>query len=253
VEDLEQFVEWLRKRGVPAAHIDAHRHYAMELAKYSSLPAAIVAEQQAGASAQRLANLRATSSKLDEFRTGISLEIVPEDLVRRPRNTSAPPPMSAPMASPAGADAARSSIDAPRPKSPTAGPVRREKETRPPRKGCECRERHDLYLDNDFGSLATMLGGGIGIGMIIMIRLVGLLGAFAVAFGLAGLGGLATILSICFRCEGCRRTVRDLDADERSDLRKGRMMVTVVTLALIAASALCGYLWFMAAKTRIHD
>ncbi len=119
-----------------------------------------------------------------------------------------------------------------------------------PRKGCECKRRYDLYLDNDFGTYATLLGGGTGVTMFFLTRLLGLVGAMAIAFGLAGIGGTITIASICFRCEGCRRTIRELDADERAELRKSRGLVTLITLGLYAAAAICGVLWYLHAKQR---
>lgn len=119
-----------------------------------------------------------------------------------------------------------------------------------PRKNCQCRKRYDVYVDNDFGIMAKLLGGGAGIAMFFLVRLVGILGAGAIALGLAALGGTATIISICFRCEGCRRTIRDLDDGERSDLRKARALVTLVTLGLWAGAGICAVLWWMAFQSR---
>jgi len=116
------------------------------------------------------------------------------------------------------------------------------------RKGCICNRRYDVYLDDDFGALARLFGGGIGIGTLVLIRLIGVLGALTLALGAAGMGGLVTITSICFRCEGCRYRVRDPDADERARIRKGRGRVVLVTLALIIGAAVCGAAWWSLVK-----
>ena len=57
VGDVEAFIEWLRARGTPEPQLEAHRHYARELAKHPSLSAALRAEQEAGAPANRSANI----------------------------------------------------------------------------------------------------------------------------------------------------------------------------------------------------
>jgi len=79
----------------------------------------------------------------------------------------------------------------------------------------------------------------------VPIRLIGVLGALTLALGAAGMGGL---VSICMRCEGCRRRVSDLDADERARVRKGRGRVTLITLALIIGAAVCGAVWWSLIK-----
>ncbi len=109
---------------------------------------------------------------------------------------------------------------------PTASP---RMDMTPPRRGCMCRSRADVFLDDDFGALAKMLGGGAGIGTFFLVR------------------------SIRMRCEGCRRTVTDLDDDERARVRKGRAKVTLVTLALMAAAAICALTWWHAVRARAHN
>lgn len=217
--DVDTFVDWLRANGTPEAHVSAHRHYAEELAKHPSLSAAIRHHEDAGAPAQRIANLRSTAAKLAEMEHGAPL----------PR---ASPPLEVETPRPAP----RATVSDPR--------------WTTPRIGCECRKRYDLYLDNDFGTLAKMLGGGLGIGMFLLIRMIGVLGALAIALGLAGLGGFATIMTICYRCEGCRKPIKkDLDDEERTTLRKGRAMVVLVTAALWGGAALCVFLWLSALRS----
>ena len=38
--DVDRFIDWLRLRGEPEAHLDAFRHYAAVLAKYDDITAA---------------------------------------------------------------------------------------------------------------------------------------------------------------------------------------------------------------------
>jgi hypothetical protein len=214
--DVDRFIDWLRLRGTPEAHLDAFRHYATVLAKYGDITEAVRAEQAAGAAAQRITNLRQTAAHIAEFSGG-----------SRPLPVTQPPPV---------AEAPPLAIG--------------------PRKGCICKKHHDVYIDNDFGIWAKLLGGGAGVAMFFLTRTFGLIGAMAVACGLAATGGTITIGSICFRCEGCRRTVRDLDADERSGLRKARGLVTLITLGLAAGAVICAVIWYTAVKARYaadHD
>lgn len=185
-----------------------------ELGRHPSLSAAIKAAEDAGKSPEYIASLRLAAARKMQ--------------IDMPQST--PTPVAPPV-------------------TPRGTPAPRYVEMRP-RKGCTCRKGYDPYLDNDFGALARLLGGGIGIGTFIMIRLFGLLGALAIALGLAGCGGAATIFSICFRCEGCRNRIYDLDEDERAHLAKGRRMVILVTVGLLAGAAICGYLWMQLAKAR---
>jgi len=223
VGEVEPFIEWLRRNGTPEPHVEAHRHYATELAKHPSLTAALRAEEEAGSPAKRIANLRQTAARLAEFEESKSTPIPGA----RARESVAPPVQAAPAPS-------RHAIAL-------------------PRKGCSCRTHQDIYLDTDFGTLASMIGGGIGIGTFFLIRLIGVLGAVTLALGLAGLGGLATIISICFRCEGCRDPVSDLDADERALLRKGRALVTLITMGFVGGAIACGLLWGYLVKKQMHE
>lgn len=230
--DVDELVEWLRRNGTPEAHLAAHRHYAEELAKHPSLSAAIRYHEDAGAPPQRIANLKATAAKFAEL----------EESKRAPRAPVAPVRVREPEL-PVHV--------APRPAArQTADPPSR---WTAPRVGCDCKKRYDLYLDNDFGGLAKMLGGGLGIGTFLLVRMIGVLGALAIALGLAGLGGFATIMTICFRCEGCRKPIKqDLDDDERATLRKGRAMVVIVTALLWGGAALCAFLWITAVRSAQH-
>ena len=221
----------MRARGTAEQHLEAHRHYALELAKYPSLSAALRAEEEAGSPANRIANIRQVAARIAEFHSGQGVAV--HD------------------ASPARPSPAQPALEVEAPRTARATVSPRMLGLEPRRRGCDCRERQDVYVDNDFGAMASMLGGGIGIGTIVLIKFVGVLGALAIALGLASLGGLATTMSICFRCHGCRCKVRDLDADERLALGKGRALVAAVTLALMAGSALCGYIWYSAVKARM--
>jgi len=227
VGEVEPFLEWLRRSGTPEPHVEAHRHYANELAKHPSLTAALRAEEEAGSPAKRIANLRQTAARLAEYEDSKGLpHAAPALAVERERPLSVAPPVQ-------------------------AAPSRHAISL--PRKGCSCRSHQDIYLDTDFGSLASMIGGGIGIGTLILIRMIGVLGAVTVALGLAGLGGLATIISICFRCEGCRDPVSDLDEDERAVLRKGRALVTLITMGFVGGALACGFLWGYLVKKQLHE
>jgi hypothetical protein len=221
VGDVDDFVEWLRETGTPEPHVAAHRHYAEELAKHPSLSAALRYHEDAGAPPQRIANLKSTAVKRAEF----------EQAREAPRRPQLEPRLEVER-------------PAPRAREVTANP-----RFSTPRAGCECKKRYDLYLDNDFGTLAKMLGGGIGLGTFLLIRMIGVVGALAIALGLAGLGGFATIMTVCFRCEGCRKPIKDLDDEERSTLRKGRAMVVLVTAALWGGAALCVFLWLTAVRS----
>ena len=210
------FVEWLRTKGLPNERIEAFRFFAAELAKHPSLSAAIRAYEDAGEPPQRITNLRHAAAKLVEY----------EESRHAPAVDPSPP----------------------RPRTPSAAVVAAAASTS--RLGCSCRKRYDIYLDSDFGALARWLGGGIGIGSLVMIRLFGIVGAAAIALGLAGTGGAATILSICFRCEGCRQRIRDLDRDELAILRSGRAKVTLITVGLLGGAAVCGLGWWMAISAK---
>jgi hypothetical protein len=226
VEDVEPFITWLRGQGLPDEHVAAYRNYLAELAKHPSLSAAIRAAEEAGTPAKQIANMRQVAARFAEFQEKGSV--------------------AKPQATPRGTPPAALEVEARTPLAPIAN---RLKDMEPRRRGCTCKKRYDIYLDNDFGALARWLGGGIGIGTLILIRLIGIFGAAALALGLAGIGGLATVISICFRCEGCRHRITDLDEDERAHLKKGRAMVVLVTAGLLAGSVLCGYLWYLVMKT----
>lgn len=187
-----------------------------ELGRHPSLSAAIKSAEDAGKSPQYIASLRLAAARKMQL-----------EEPRMPAPQSMPDPVVA------------------------RGTPSRHVELRP-RKGCSCRKHYDPYLDNDFGALARVFGGGIGIGTFIMIRIFGLLGALAIACGLAGTGGFVTIFSICFRCEGCRNRIYDLDVDERAHLAKGRGMVILVTAGFFAGAAICGYLWWRLATAQLQ-
>lgn len=211
--DVDRFIDWLRLRGTPEAHLDAFRHYAGVLAGYNDITEAVRGEEAAGAPPQRIKNLRQTAAHIAEFSGG-----------------SRPLPVT------------RSPVVEPPP--PTA---------LGPRKNCECKKRHDVYIDNDFGIWAKLIGGGSAVAIFVLKRAFGFAGAMAITFGLAATGGTITIGSVCFRCEGCRRTIRDLDADERVELRKARALVTLITIGLAAAAVLCALVWYSGMKARYDD
>jgi hypothetical protein len=234
VVDEEAFVDWLVAQGLTDdAHLAAYRRYIAELAKHPSLSAALQAAKEAGTSDREIANLRKVAGRIAEFdaaRNAPAVEVPAPVLAVEPRQK--PPSIAPPVRSPV--------------------PVRGKPSTHDPgqrRRGCVCNRPYDLYLDDDFGALARLFGGGIGIGTIVLIRLVGVLGALTLALGLAGTGGLVTILSTCMRCEGCRRRVSDLDDDERARVRKGRARVVLITIALVAGAAICGIAWWSLVKS----
>ena len=255
---MEPFITWLRGQGIPDDHIRAYRHYLAELAKHPSLSAAIKAAEEAGTPPQQIANLRQVAARLLEFQEAGGATVAASSSVAASPSIAASPSVASVAVSavaslevepkqPRPGGASSLEVEA---REPRAARASRAPAVEPRRKGCECAKRYDVYLDNDFGALASWLGGGIGIGTIIIIRFIGILGAAALALGLAGMGGLVTIFSICFRCQGCRRRITDLDEDEREHLRKGRGMVVVVTLGLLIAAAVCGYLWVLAMQSR---
>ena len=239
---MESFITWLREQGLAEEQVAAYRNYLTEIRKHPSLSAALRAAEEAGTPAKQVANMRAVAARFAEFQEKGSVTRpkvqAPEpklDVERVPRGTP-----------PAALAASALEVETKAPLPPVSS---RTKDMEPRRKGCTCKKRYDLYLDNDFGALARWLGGGIGIGTLILIRLIGILGAAALALGLAGIGGLATVISICFRCEGCRSRITDLDEDERATLKKGRAWVVLVTTGLLAGSVLCGYLWYLVMKS----
>jgi hypothetical protein len=121
----------------------------------------------------------------------------------------------------------------------------RRPQSDPPRRGCECRDRKDVYVDNDFGMWGKLAGGIAGIGGIILVRFIGVLGAATVALASLSIGGLATTLSVTFRCEGCRKSITDLDDDERQSLWKARGLLLAVSIGLVVATLVCAYLYYM--------
>jgi hypothetical protein len=240
VEDAERFLTWLQGQGLGEKQLAAYRKYLEELAKHPSLSAALRAAEDAGVPAREIGNMRAVAARFAEFQaTG---EATASAAPPSRRSPTSPPPSARP---------------------PTSPPLEIEKPARPapardhsvelPRKGCVCNRRQDVYVDNDFGALAKLLGGGAGIGAVLLTRMIGVFGALALAFGLAAMGGMATIISICLRCNSCRRRVTDLDSDERAAVHKGRGLVTLVTLGLVAATAVSGFLWWKRAQARYHQ
>jgi hypothetical protein len=227
VQDVDLFIEWLRTKGLSdETQLTAYRRFVEEIAAQPSLSAALRAAEEEGKPPKHIANLRAVAARMAEFESS--------------RNAPPPPaPRPTPLASPV------LEVEARQPRAPAA--VLRNVSDR--RKGCICNKRYDLYLDDDFGALARVFGGGIGVGTIILIRVVGVLGALAIAFGLAAMGGLVTILSVCMRCEGCRRRVQDLDVDERARVHKGRGRVIILTVVMLAGAALCAAAWWSVFKS----
>jgi hypothetical protein len=256
VQDVEPFIEWLRTKGLTDdAQLSAYRRFVAEIGAQPSLSAALRAAEEEGKPAKHIANLRAVAARMAEFdsmrdapaipaaaRTP-GLEVEPRQPARGGLDVGPRPP--APVVERHLARGGGLEVEASQPRSVPAA-MQRDMGDR--RKGCICSKRYDLYLDDDFGALARLFGGGIGIGTIILIRLVGILGALAIALGFAGMGGLITILSICMRCEGCRRRVQDLDPDERARVRKGRGRVIVLTLIFIVGALICAAAWWNLVK-----
>lgn len=228
MEDVEPFIDWLREHGTPEAHLVGYRQYAAELAKHPSLSAALEAAKAEGRDGKQIGNLRTTAARIAEFEASRSA----------PAPLEIEPPRARPVA-----------LEVEPPRARPAPSANLTKDLAPQRRGCVCSRRDEVFLDNDLGALAKMLGGGAGIGTFLLVRMVGLLGALSVALGLAGLGGVATIISICFRCQGCRRKVTDLDDTERAALHKGRGRVTIVTVALLAGAVVCALIWWNAVRS----
>jgi hypothetical protein len=224
VQDVEPFIEWLQGQGLPEEHLKAYRHYLAELAKHPSLSAALRAAEEAGTPPRQIANLRQAAARFAQFEEA----------------RSRPAPVATPT-EPVKSSSAGSVLEV-EPKQ--ARPAQAPQESTALRRGCTCKKRYDVYLDNDFGSLAGLLGGGIGIGGVVLVRFFGILGALAIALGFAGMGGFVTIFSICVRCQGCRNRIYDLDEDEIRDLRKGRSYVVLATIGLLVGAAVCAYLWW---------
>jgi hypothetical protein len=259
--DLEAFIEWLRERGLEQEQLDAYRSIATELRSHPSLSAALLAAQEAGATPKRIQNMRLVAARLAEFeelrldRPSATVEAprqqLPSAVAKEPRPDLATIDVEPPARARQPRDSRPPSSE---PEQPARGKsLARDLGLRPKRLGCECREGRDVYLDTDFGPAASMIGGGIGIGTIILIRFVGVLGAAAIALWLASAGGLATALTICFRCEGCRCTIRTLDDDEKAHLRKGRARVTLVTAGLLAGAVLCSVMWWRLASAQLRE
>jgi hypothetical protein len=240
VQDVEPFIEWLRTKGLTdEAQLSAYRRFVAEIAAQPSLSAALRVAEEEGMPAKHIANLRAVAARMAEFDSSRTAPAAPAPRVINPSPALEVEPR--PPARGGGLE-----IEAKQPRHVPAAMLRNLGDRR---KGCICNKRYDLYLDDDFGALARLFGGGIGIGTIILIRLVGILGALAIALGFAGMGGLVTILSICMRCEGCRHRVQDLDDDERARVRKGRGRVIVLTLIFIVGALICAAAWWNVIKS----
>jgi len=214
--EVDDFLAWLRARGTPEPNLELYRRGAAVLAQHATLDATLAAEEAAGASPRRLANLREVHAQLMQFRA------------------EPPPPPEIHVA--------------PRPQRATA--VGTRPAPLPPRRGCECRERKDVYLDDDLGLWGKAAGGITGVVGLVMLRMIGVLGTATVIFGLAGCGSLAAAMSMGYRCDTCRRSVRDLDDDERADLRRGRGLRLIVALVFLAGAAICVAVWFGVMRER---
>ncbi len=218
---LAGFEQWLRAQGIPEPNVEVYRRGAEVLASYATLDAALAAEEAAGASPRRLGNLRETDRQLSAWRAS------------RPRP-------------PATIDLAVAPAERPRRASVSL-------QLDPPRTGCLCKERQGVYLDDDWGLWGKAGGAVCGVGGIILSRFIGVLGAITFALFAAGMGGLGAASSLCFRCETCRRKVRDLDADERADVRRGRGKLVLVALGALAAAAVCAFIYYTIVKERLDD
>jgi hypothetical protein len=218
--DREGFAGWLRAQGTPEPNVEVYLRGADVLGSFADLDAALRAEEAAGASPRRIANQREVGEQLRRFaetqRPAPALDLAEPDRRTRP-----------------------------------ASPTRRN-EVSVPRPGCDCRERHDVYLDTDLGIWGKAAGGLGGVFGLVIARLAGVLGALTVGLGFLSLGGAATTLSLCWRCESCRRPIHGsaLTDDERRDLRAARARFLLITIGLSAAALLCAYLWLLAIKHR---
>ncbi|MBL8622162.1 MAG: hypothetical protein JNK64_12690 [Myxococcales bacterium] len=251
--DLDGFLASLPPRGVAEAHVPLYREAAETLlagagaGRYGAamLEDALARETMAGASERRLANLRRVGEAMIAY-VGQGAQTIagPAVAVAPVVTAAASPPAAAP---PIELDLA---IDVPRRAPATGAPAMRGGYRgggtappvfdAPPRPGCICRKREDVYLDDYWQEIGTMY---VGFASVVG----GVIWLFAPPFtwltvssGLLAGGALITGLTAGWRCESCRRWIarRGLDADERADARlRGLAFLGIAAVLAIV----CGF------------
>lgn len=261
--DLDGFLASLPPRGVDVAHVPLYREAAEALLASAGegrfgaamLDDALARETMAGASARRLANLRRVGDAMIEYVGQGAKTIVGTG----PAAASSP---ASPLTGAAGAAAVIAApsalppveldlaIEVPRrTAASTREPINRGAArasapppvfTAPPRPGCICRARHDVYLDDYWQDIGTMYLGFMTITGGVAWRFAPAFTWLIVTSGLLAAGALITGLTVGWRCDDCRRWIagRDLDADERSQVRRRALIFLGIAAALAVVCAL---------------
>lgn len=255
--DLDGFLASLPPRGVAEAHLPLYREAAAALLAGAGdgrfgtamLDDALARETMAGASARRLANLRRVGEAMIEYvgqgaRTiagpgpAPTIPSVVPAAVIAPH--AAPPPVELDLA-----------IELPR-----RAPVTREPPNglrrgaaasapppvfdAPPRPGCICRKREDVYIDDYWQDIGTIYLGVMCVAGGVAWRFAPAFTGLLVASGMLAAGALITGLTVGWRCESCRRWIagRGLDADERAEARRRGLVFLGIAAVLAVVCAL---------------
>ena len=110
----------------------------------------------------------------------------------------------------------------------------------PPRPGCICRKREDVYIDDYWQDIGTIYLGVMCVAGGVAWRFAPAFTGLLVASGMLAAGALITGLTVGWRCESCRRWIagRGLDADERAEARRRGLVFLGIAAVLAVVCAL---------------
>lgn len=252
--DLDGFLASLPPRGVAEAHLPLYREAAEVLlagagdGRYGAamLEDALARETMVGASARRLANLRRVGEAMIEY-VGQGAKTI-----AGPGPAPALPAVAEPVVAAAPPVELDLAIDRPRRAPATREPpsgARRggPASTRPPvfdappRPGCICRKREDVYIDDYWQDIGSLYLGVMCVAGGVAWRFAPAFTGLLVSSGMLAGGALITGLTVGWRCESCRRWIagRGLDADERAEARRRGLVFLGIAAVLAVVCALC--------------
>lgn len=228
--------QWLRGQGQSDRNIAAHQKGLAMIREVvdrgTILPRhvdeALRREEAAGASGQRLANLKKIGDRLVEFS----------------REHAFAPPLDP---DPSGGGRALD-VEMPAKKAATMAPERAGgagprdwRKFKSSTERCAC-ESSELYLD-DGADLMLKLAGGSGIFGFVVFYMVGVLGGIGTMAGLLAISLFASSVTVRYRCMTCRASCAPDDRDDAIALHAARLKYFV--LAGIAGAISVGmWLWW---------